>query len=305
MTRLYRVPKTTASSDEAIEDPDVEAVVIATPTNTHFPLTLQALRNGKHVMVMKPLCTTSQEAEALIEEAEGRNLTLAVDHTFVYTGAVRKIKDLISSGEIGDIYYFDSVRINLGLFQHDVNVVWDLATHDVSIMDYVLDMVPAEVSAIGSCHFGTEVENIAYLTVRFADSVLGHVHVNWLAPAKVRSTIIGGSRKMLIYDDTEPTEKIRVYDKGVDVSWNNGEDGSEKVYEALVQYRSGDMYAPKIDQREALATEVDHFIRCVRTGETPISDARAGMRVVRILEAAQRSIHQNGTPVPLERQAAA
>lgn len=298
MIRLYKVSSTYNDSADLIGDPNVDVVVIATPTHTHFSLALQAIKAGKHVLVMKPLCTKSQEAEILIEEAERRNLTLGVDHTFIYTGAVRKIKELASSGELGDIFYFDSVRINLGLFQHDVNVLWDLAPHDISIMDHVLPDEPVEVSAVGAAHVGTAVENIAYLTVHYENNTLGHVHVNWLAPAKVRRTIIGGSRRMLIYDDTEPSEKIKVYDKGVDVTVTNG-NGDQQVYEALVQYRSGDMYAPKLEQKEALAVEVDHFLACVKTGRRPESDGDSGLRVVRILEAAQRSMSVSGAPVQL------
>ncbi len=299
MQRLYKVAETYTDASALIRNPSVDAVVIATPTRTHFPLALEALLAGKHTLVMKPLCERTDQARRLIEEAEQRNLVLAVDHTFVYTGAVRKIKELVTRAELGDVYYFDSVRINLGLFQEDANVLWDLAPHDISIMDYVLEEEPVEVSAVGACHVGTAVENIAYVTVRYERNVLGHVHVNWLAPAKVRRTIIGGSRRMLIYDDTEPSEKIRVYDKGVEVTINNG-NGPQKIYEALVQYRSGDMYAPKLEQKEALAVEVDHFLDCVASGTRPISDGWAGLRVVSILETAQRSMSLNGAPVQLE-----
>lgn len=304
MRRLYGVEKTVGEAKALISDREIDVVVVATPTHTHFPLALDSLRNGKHVLVMKPLCTRGREAETLIEEAERRKLVLGVDHTFLYTGAVRKIKELVTAGELGELFYFDSVRINLGLFQHDVNVVWDLAPHDVSIMDYVIGEEPVEVSAVGACHVGVELENIAYLTARYGGNLLGHVHVNWLAPAKVRRTIIGGSRRLLIYDDMEPSEKIRVYDKGVDILPGDP-DETERVYEALVQYRSGDMYAPKIDQKEALATEVEHFVDCVRSGQKPESDGRSGLRVVRILDAAQRSMVSNGAPVPIGKPLAA
>ena len=245
-------------------------------------------------MVEKPLTATVEEAERLLEEAERRNRVLMVDHTFVYTGAVRKIKALIDEGRLGHLYYYDSVRINLGLFQNDVNVLWDLAVHDLSIMDYVVGMYPVAVSCTGMAHVPEQPENVAYLTCFFEDNFIAHIHVNWLAPAKIRQTIIGGERQMILYDDLEPSEKVKVYDKGVTV---NG--SPDSVYKLLVNYRSGDMWAPQLDRTEALRTEALHFIRCVEQGETPITDGHAGARVVRILEAASQSLALRGRPVEL------
>lgn len=286
--------QTTTSVDELIDDPRVDAVVIATPVGSHFALAERALRAGKHVLVEKPLTTSATEAEQLIELADRRGLTLMVDHTFVYTGAVRKIRELIDLEGIGDCYYYDSVRVNLGLFQHDVSVIWDLAVHDVSIMDYVLRMDPVAVSATGVSHVPGQPENIAYLTLFMPGSLIAHIHINWLAPVKVRRTLIGGSRKMIVYDDLEPSEKIKVYDKGISI---NG--GADNLHRLLIDYRSGDMWAPKLDATEALLTEARHFIECMTTGATPISDGHAGLRVVRILEAATRSLARRGEPVEL------
>jgi predicted dehydrogenase len=297
----YHVPLITTHASEVIAARDVQLVVIATPSYTHYPLAKAALEAGKHALVMKPLATRADEAAELVALAERRGLVLAVDHTFVYTGAVRKIKELVEQGELGDIFYVDSVRINLGLFQSDVNVVWDLAPHDISIIDYLLGgPEPREVSAIGARHVGSPTENIAYLTLRYSDQLLAHVHVNWLAPAKVRRTIVGGSKRMLIYDDVEPSEKVKIYDKGVTIS----QDGAESVpYAMLVQYRSGDMHAPRLDTREALAVEANHVLECIHAGQPPLADGAAGLRVVRVLEAAQRSIDMGGLPVALEPRA--
>jgi predicted dehydrogenase len=292
----YRVPTITDRSEEVLKAPDLDLVVIATPSFTHFELAKTALLAGKHVLVMKPLTTRADHAEELCDLAERQGVRLAVDHTFVFTGAVQRMKQLIVSGEVGELYYFDSVRINLGLFQTDVNVIWDLAPHDVSIMDYVIGGDPLAVSATGAAHGGSPTENIAYVTVRFAGSLIGHVHVNWLAPAKVRRTIVGGSKRMLIYDDVEPSEKLRIYDKGFSVAPHPS---PENEYQLLISYRAGDMHAPQLDTREALAVEVENVIEAIH-GEAPLmADGRAGWRVVRILEAAQRSIEQGGVLVPL------
>ncbi|MGH7528762.1 MAG: Gfo/Idh/MocA family protein, partial [Gemmatimonadales bacterium] len=290
----YRVPTITDNADEVLTAPDLDLVVIATPSFTHYQLAKAALRTGKHVLVMKPLTTRADQAEELNALAERSGLLLAVDHTFVFTGAVRKMKALIAAGEIGELYYFDSVRINLGLVQTDVNVIWDLGPHDVSIMDYLIDQEPVAVAATGASHGGSPTENIAYVTVRFPGSLIGHVHVNWLAPAKVRRTILGGAKRMLIYDDVEPSEKLKVYDKGFTV-----QPSPESGYQMLISYRSGDMHAPRLDTREALAVEVDNVIRAIHGLEPLEVDGRAGWRVVRILEAAQRSIAQHGAAVTL------
>src|SRR5438093_876078 len=253
----YRIPKVTDHPAELFANPDVDLIVVATPSFSHFPLAKAALEAGKHVLVMKPLATRTDHAEELCALPERHGVLLGVDHTFVFTSAVRKMRELISAGEIGDLYYFDSVRINLGVIQTDVNVVWDLAPHDISIMDYLLGQEPVSVSATGASHGGSPTENIAYLTVRYTGSLLGHVHVNWLAPAKVRRTILGGSRKMMIYDDMEPSEKLKVYDKGFSVSTSGS---VETEYQWMISYRSGDMFAPQLDTREALAVEVDNVI---------------------------------------------
>lgn len=290
----YPAVRVTTDSRDLFADPKIDAIAIATPISTHFDLALAALQSGKHVLVEKPMTVSSQQAIKLIEEAERRNLILMVDHTFVYTGAVRKMQELVATKAIGDIYYYDSVRVNLGLFQHDVNVVWDLAVHDLSIMDYVLQAKPCAVSATGMSHVPGEPENIAYLTLFFDNNLIAHIHVNWLAPVKVRRTLLGGSQKMVCYDDLEPSEKIKVYDKGITVNGN-----SENVYQMLVGYRTGDMWAPKLDMAEALQTEALHFIRCIQQGERPITDGEAGLRVVRILEAATQSMKKQGELVEL------
>jgi predicted dehydrogenase len=288
----YRIPTVTDRVDEILGAPDLDLVVIATPSFTHFDLARSAIAAGKHVLVMKPLATRADQAEELGALAERQGVLVAVDHTFVFTSAVRKMRELIDRGEIGELYYFDSVRINLGLIQTDVNVIWDLAPHDVSIMDHLLGQDPVSVSATGAAHGGSPTENIAYVTVRYAGSLLAHVHVNWLAPAKVRRTIVGGSKRMLIYDDMEASEKLKVYDKGFTVS-----SSPESEYQLMINYRSGDMHAPHLDAREALATEVENVVRAVQGKEPLLVDARAGWRVVRILEAAQQSIAAGGGPI--------
>jgi predicted dehydrogenase len=293
--RRYPAVETTTDYRDLLRDSRVDAVVVATPVATHFELALAALEAGKHVLVEKPLGASAAEAAGLVEAAARRRRVLMVDHTFVYTGAVRKIHELIAAGTLGDIYYYDSVRVNLGLFQHDVNVMWDLAVHDLSIIDYVLGARPEAVSAIGLSHFAGQPENIGYLTLFFAGSVIAHVHVNWLSPVKVRRTLIGGSRNMIVYDDLEPSEKIKVYDRGVSV---NGT--PESLYSLLVSYRSGDMLAPQLDITEALRTEAAHFVDCIVRGIRPVTDGAAGLRVVQILEAATQSMTQQGLPVALD-----
>jgi len=281
----YPSVRTTTEYADLLDDPSVDAVIIATPVSTHFELARRALEAGKHVLVEKPLAQRVSQCRQLADLASRRGLVLQVDHTFLYTGAVRKIKSLIDAGDLGDIYYFDSVRINLGLFQHDTNVIWDLAPHDVSMMIHLLGTVPEVVSAVGASHVSDRLESIAYVTLGFPDRLLAHLHVNWLAPAKVRRTIIGGSKRMLIYDDMDMSEKVKVYDTGARL---NGD--PEGAYRAMVEYRSGDMYAPKLDKTEALAVECAHFLACILHEATPISGAALGTEIVRVLEAADRSL---------------
>lgn len=293
----YPALKTTTDYRDLLKGTGVDAVVIATPVSSHYELAMRALQAGKHVLVEKPMVATSEEAARLVDEADRRQLMLMVDHTFVFTGAVRKMQELVAGGDLGDVYYYDSVRVNLGLFQHDVNVIWDLAVHDLSIMDFVLPAQPCAVSATGASHVPGEPANTAYMTLFFEANLIAHVHVNWLAPVKVRRTLLGGSQKMIVYDDLEPSEKIKVYDKGITV--NNGNNGTKRRYEMLIGYRAGDMWAPHLDITEALRTEVAHFSECLSNGKKPITDGVAGMRVVNILEAATQSMMDMGRPVKL------
>ncbi len=279
-------------SADVIRSPKTDAVVIATPVKTHYALAKAALEQGKHVLIEKPLTASVAEAEELVNLAEQKNRTLMVDHTFVYTGAVRMIHKLLESGEIGNPLYFDSMRVNLGLFQSDVNVLWDLAPHDVSIMDFLFQRSPVGLTASGSTHFGSRHENIAFMTVFYPDHLVAHINVSWISPVKIRLMLIGGDKKMIVYDDTEPSEKVKVYDRGVDMK-NNGQN-EESVYDILVQYRIGSMQAPRLEAMEALRMEIRHFLDCVKNGDRPQTDGRAGMRVVQILEAAARSIKQRG-----------
>jgi predicted dehydrogenase len=292
----YPTVAVTDDLEEVLRDPRVDAIAIATPVSTHFKIAMKALMAGKHVFVEKPMAATTEEARRLVDEAARRGLKLAVDHTFVHTGAVRKMREIVEDG-LGDMYYYDSVRVNLGLFQHDVSVIWDLAVHDLSIMDYVLREKPVAVSATGMSHVLGEPENIAYLNLFFESRLIAHIHVNWLAPVKVRRTLIGGSSKMIVYDDLEPSEKIKVYDKGITL--NGGPQTNGDVYQMLVGYRTGDMYAPQLDMTEALNRELRQFISCVENNEQPVADGHAGLRVVRILEAATQSLAQRGRVVEL------
>jgi predicted dehydrogenase len=289
---------TVTDDRELLADPKIDAVAIATPVGTHFDLALRALQAGKHVLVEKPLTATSQQARKLIAEAAQRGRVLMVDHTFVYTGAVRKIRELIAAGELGDVYYYDSARVNLGLFQHDVNVLWDLAVHDLSIVEHVLPVAPRAVSATGISHVPGGTENIAYLTLFFPGNLIAHMHVNWLAPVKLRRTLIGGSRKMIVYDDLEPSEKVKVYDRGITVDTD-----PESIYQLLIGYRSGDMWAPQLDLTEALHHEVEHFVHCIERGERPLTDGEAGLSVVLTLEAAARSMAARGLAVEIDTEA--
>jgi len=295
LQKVYPGVQTCSQPAELINDPAIDAVVIATPVSSHFELAIAALKAGKHVLVEKPLAAHSDQARQLIDEAAKRKLVLLVDHTFVYTDAVRRIRELIASGELGEIYYYDAVRVNLGLFQHDVNVVWDLAIHDLSIMDYVLPEKPVAISATGMSHIPGQPENVAYITLFFAGAQIAHVHVNWLTPVKVRHTLIGGSEKMILYDDLEPSEKLKVYDKGISVTPRQ-----EDVYKMLVSYRSGDMWAPRLDNTEALQTEALHFIDCVEHVRPPDTDGPAGLRMVSMIEAAEASLHDRGRLIELQ-----
>jgi predicted dehydrogenase len=293
--RRYPAARTTTDYLELVNDPELHAIVIATPVATHFPIARQALQAGKHVLIEKPLTACVREAEELIDLAAANGLTLMVDHTFVYTGAVRKIKEIVNSGELGDLLYFDSNRINLGLFQRDINVVWDLAPHDLSIMDFIIGRQPEALTAIGSCHIEQGIENIAYVLLKFADEFIAHFHFNWLSPVKIRRTLIAGTSKMILYDDIEPTEKVRVYDKGV--TSNRGDGDKEAEYQTLISYRTGDVWAPKLDPTEALHYVCDEFLEAIQKARPPLTDGAAGLRVVRLLEAAQQSIKQGGRPV--------
>ncbi|HYJ85436.1 MAG TPA: Gfo/Idh/MocA family oxidoreductase [Pyrinomonadaceae bacterium] len=292
-----RYPTIQTSSDchSLFQNPDLDAIVIATPVSSHFELAMGALKAGKHVLVEKPLAANSDQARQLIDEAARRQKVLMVDHTFVYTGAVRKIRELITANTLGDIYYYDAVRVNLGLFQHDVNVIWDLAIHDLSVMDYVLPTKATAVSATGISHIPGQPENVAYITLFFDEPQIAHVHVNWLTPVKVRHTLIGGSEKMILYDDLEPSEKVKIYDKGITVSQS-----PEAVYEMLVSYRSGDMWAPRLDSTEALQIEAQHFVDCIENNKKPETDGTDGLRLVRIVEAAEKSLRARGQLVEIE-----
>jgi predicted dehydrogenase len=291
----YPTIKTTSNCQALFEDPEIDALIIATPVSSHFELTMAALRANKHVLVEKPLASNSEQAVQLIEEAARRRRVLMVDHTFIYTSAVRKIRELITSNALGEIYYYDAVRVNLGLFQHDVNVIWDLAIHDLSIMDFVLPQKATAVSATGISHIPGQPENVAYITLFFENPQIAHVHVNWLTPVKVRHTLIGGSEKMILYDDLDPSEKVKVYDKGIVISQS-----PEAVYEMLVSYRSGDMWAPRLDATEALQTEALHFIDCIENSKTPQTDGASGLRLVRIVEAAEKSLRARGQLVEIK-----
>jgi len=290
--KSYPQLSTTRDCSEVLAAADIDAVAIITPVSTHFDLAKRALQNGKHIFVEKPFTATAAEAEELINLAEQKNLTIMVDHTFIFTGAVRKIKRLIEEKVLGDLYYYDSVRVNLGLFQRDVNVVWDLAPHDFAVMDFLIDEKPSAVAACGKAHVNG-LEDTAFITVHFDNNMIAHFNVNWLSPVKIRTTLIGGEKQMLVWNDLEVDEKIKIYDKGVKVT------NQESSYNLRVSYRSGDMYAPKIDPIEALRHESEYFVSCVSTGERPENDGRAGLRVVKLLEACSRSIQQNGRSVNL------
>src|SRR5213594_1881612 len=297
--------RATSDPDEVMRSPEIDAVASVTPVSTHHELARKALENEKHVFVEKPFTATSAQAEELIELADRKNLQIMVDHTFLFNGAVRKIKELVDAGVLGPLYYYDSTRVNLGLFQHDVNVIWDLAPHDLSIIDYLIGLEPELVVATGGAHLNG-LADMAYITLHFPKNIIAHLNVNWLSPVKVRTTLVGGQRKMLVWNDLEPSEKVKVYDKGVQVTNSRDESRQRlkelvesKVFEVgagqtirdlLVSYRSGDMWAPQVDHTEALQLEARYFLDCVTSGEKPVNDGRAGLRVVRMLEAADQSL---------------
>jgi predicted dehydrogenase len=293
LKRRYPGVAPTENAGDILNDPRVNAVVIATPVGTHHCLAKQALERGKHVLVEKPMTRTVAEAEELIDLAHKNGLILMVDHTFIYTGAVRRIKEMVEVGELGELYYFDSVRVNLGLFQQDVDAIWDLAPHDLSILTHLVKEQPRYVSAAGADHTGSGFTDVAYVAVHFESGLIAHFHVNWLSPVKVRQILIGGSRRMLVYNDMEPTEKVRVYDRGVKVTTQEG------IYKTLVDYRTGDMWAPKLDLREALSLECEHFVDCVRFSKVPISNGQSGLSVVRLLEAATKSLAADGQRISI------
>jgi len=292
VSRAYREVYLTTDVTEVLRAPHIDAVAVVTPAWTHFELAKAALLNGKHVFIEKPITSTSQQAEELIELADRKNLKIMVDHTFLFGGAVRKIRELIDDGTLGSLYYFDSTRVNLGLFQHDINVVWDLAPHDFSIMDYVIAERPDGVVATGARHVNG-VADVAFITVYFPGDVVAHVNVSWLSPVKVRTTLIGGKERMLVWNDLEPEEKVRVYDRGVDLAEGPG------VYGAPVSYRSGDIWSPKLQQTEALRLELEYFADCILSDRTPSNDGKAGLRVIRLLEAADQSLKARGRFVAL------
>jgi predicted dehydrogenase len=291
--KSYPRIKTYADPAEILTSPDIDAVAIVTPVNTHFEIARKALENGKHIFIEKPFTSSVSEAERLIELAARKKLHIMVDHTFLFTGAVRKIKELIDQGTLGNIYYYDSTRVNLGLFQHDINVIWDLAPHDLSIMDFLIHQKPAAITATGMDHFQRKLEDVAYITVYFQSNVIAHFNVNWLSPVKIRMTLIGGEKKMIVWNDLESDEKVKIYEKGVDIQTREG------LYKMLISYRSGDIWTPMVDQKEALKLEAEYFVDCLTKNKTPMNDGEAGLRVVRILEASDQSIKNSGKMVQL------
>lgn len=290
--KAYPSVKVTADASEVITSTVIDAVAVVSPVWTHYELTKAALQNGKHVFVEKPFTSNTAQAEELINLAQQKNLRIMVDHTFLFTGAVRKICQLLDEGALGNLYYYDSTRVNLGLFQHDINVLWDLAPHDLSIMDHVLKGRPEAIVATGQGHLNGH-EDVAFMTLYFPEKVIAHINVNWLSPVKVRTTLIGGEKRMLVWNDLEADEKIKVYDKGVKITNREG------LYELLVSYRSGDMWSPQLEQVEALRQELSYFVECVSNGKEPFNDGCAGLRVVQMLEAASESLSKKGALVYL------
>jgi predicted dehydrogenase len=295
ISRRYAGARVSTRVEDVLWDPAVEAVAITTPVSTHYQLGAAALEAGKHVLLAKPLAASSQEADELLEIARRRMRVLMVDHTFVYTGVVRKMRELIDEGVLGELYYFDSVRINLGLFQQDVNVIWDLAAHDFAILIHLLDVEPVAISAHGTCHSGSGFADVAYVTIHYPDDLIAHCHLNWLSPVKVRQTLLGGSQRMIVWDDLAADEKLKVYDRGICLAAGS----EESYYRSRVDYRIGDAWIPQVERREALATEIDHFVDCVRNGATPVTGVEAGRRVVRLLEATSASLAKGGQTIEL------
>jgi len=291
---IYKETRFVNDPEELFKDPSLDAVGIATPVSTHFDLARRALESGKNVWLEKPMTEKVDQGEELIELAEKKRKVLHVDHTFVYTGAVRKIKEIMDKGELGEPIYYDSTRVNLGLFQQDVDVIWDLAPHDISIMDYLMPFKKVAVSATGSNFYGNGIVPKALLTVYMENNIVGHINVSWVSPVKIRLTLIGGTSKMILYDDNQPSEKIKIYDKGVDLY-----ETKEALYHLKVQYRVGDMWAPKLSDHEALSYETKHFVECLESGRTPLTDGKAGLEVVKILVASQKSLHGRGAPIEL------
>ena len=293
--RRFPSVKRTLDYREILADPKIDIVAIATPVRSHFDLGMEALAAGKHVLIEKPIADSSERAKRLIDEGARRGKMLFVDHTFLFTGAVRKIGELVSSNRLGTLYYYDLERVNLGLFQHDVNVIWDLAVHDLSILDFICRESPVAVSATGVAHVKGHPEDVAYITVHFNSTFIAHINVNWLAPVKLRRTLIGGEDRMLVYDDLLPDEKIKIYEKGIRVT-----NDPDQILQMLVGYRTGDMTVPKLDPAEALSTEIKHIVDCVGGKEKPIADGQSGLRIVRLLEAASKSMEQRGHPVEVD-----
>jgi len=290
--KAYHDMRVTADAAEVMSSTEIDAVAIVTPVWTHYELAKTALENGKHIFVEKPFTSCAHQAEELINLAQQKNLKIMVDHTFLFTGAVRKIRHLLEEDALGKLYYYDSMRVNLGLFQHDVNVIWDLAPHDLSIMDYVIKESPEALIATGQTHLNGK-EDVAFITVYFPEKIIAHINVNWLSPVKVRTTLIGGEKKMLVWNDLEPDEKVKIYDKGVSIT------SRQDLYELLVSYRSGDMWAPQVEQVEALRTELAYFVDCISNNHVPFNDGASGLRVVKMLQAANESLNKRGALVYL------
>ena len=290
---LYPNIQMTTDVNDIIQSDEIDVVAVVTPVSTHFDLAKKALENGKHIFVEKPFTTTIEEAEKLIELGDTNKLKIMVDHTFLFTGAVQKIKELIDTDVLGDLYYFDSRRISLGLFQHDTNVIWDLAPHDLSIIDYVVKNKPIALTAQGMDHMGSGFENIAYITMYFENNMIAHINVNWLSPVKIRTTMISGEKRMLVWDDLHVDEKIKIYDKGIAVS------DRENIHRLRVDYRSGDIWSPRTEPTEALKTEMQYLIDCFKNDTQPFNDGHAGLRIVKLLQAADQSLKNDGKKIKL------
>jgi predicted dehydrogenase len=293
VNKLYPEVKTSSNIEDALKSPEVDAIIISTPVFTHYPIAKRALELGKHVLLEKPMASTIAEAEELINLATKKALTLMVDHTFLYTGAVKKMKSLIEHGDLGNIRYFDSTRINLGLFQPDINVLWDLAPHDISILNFLVKEKPYSVNAIGVSHTNNKIENIAYLSVNYQSNFIAHFHCSWTSPVKLRTILIGGDKKMMMFNDIEPTEKIKIYNTGYDYK------SDEEKKRLLVDYRTGDIYLPKVEPKEALSGMAADFVSSVLNKTIPLSSSESGLEVIKILEASQASIKNRGKEILL------